>query len=123
MKFQITSLESETMHEGQIIGYRIRLAPLIWSTWITEIVHVEKGREFIDDQRVGPYKLWYHRHTFEEIEGGVRMTDVVHYHVGWGPIGWIAHWLFVDRVVAGIFAHRRKVLEKACEDGTSLFQL
>ena len=42
-------------------------------------------RAFVDEQRFGPYKFWHHRHTFEEIPGGVLMRDLVHYGIGFGP--------------------------------------
>ena len=51
--FKITHCDSEKMHAGQIIGYKIKLAPLIWVTWLTEITHVDEMKSFVDDQRAG----------------------------------------------------------------------
>lgn len=112
MKFRIVDLDSEEMREGQIIVYRIRLAPLIWTDWVTEICEVVPGRKFVDDQRLGPYALWHHTHEFEPNEEGVLMSDTVRYAVGMGPIGWLAHKLYVDRKVNRIFEFRRETLEK-----------
>ena len=110
--FKITSPDVGKMHEGQIITYKVMVAPLIWLTWVTEIKCVEEGCSFIDEQRFGPYKFWHHRHHFEPCEGGVRMTDRVHYALPFGPFGNIAHALFVRRKLKWIFDFRRKVLEK-----------
>jgi ligand-binding SRPBCC domain-containing protein len=110
--FQITHLDGGKMHEGQIISYRVKIAPLVWIPWITEIKAVEEGRSFIDEQRFGPYKFWHHRHTFEEVEGGVLMRDQVYYGLGFGPFGGLAHLLFVRRKLLWIFESRRKILSE-----------
>ena len=98
------------MYEGQIVTYRIRIAPFVRVTWVTEIKCVEEGRSFVDEQRFGPYKFWHHRHEFEAVDGGVRMRDVVRYALPFGPLGSIAHALFVRRRLEWIFAYRKRVL-------------
>lgn len=110
--FQITTRLPPRMYEGQIITYRVKIAPLLWVPWVTEIKAVEGGRSFIDEQRFGPYAFWHHRHLFEEVEGGVRMTDSVHYGLPFGPLGAIAHPLFVRRKLEWIFRYRRELLAK-----------
>lgn len=108
--FQVTHLDGGRMHEGQIISYRVKIAPGLWIPWITEIKAVEEGRSFIDEQRFGPYKFWHHRHSFEAVEGGVLMRDQVYYGLGFGPFGDLAHALFVRRKLLWIFESRRKIL-------------
>ncbi len=108
--FEITSPPEPRMREGQIITYRIRIAPFVRVTWVTEIKCVEEGRSFVDEQRFGPYKFWHHRHEFEAVDGGVRMRDVVRYALPFGPLGSIAHALFVRRRLEWIFAYRKRVL-------------
>lgn len=108
--FHITSPPAGRMFDGQIITYRVRIAPLIHVSWVTEIKCVEEGRAFVDEQRFGPYKFWHHRHEFEEVRGGVLMRDKVHYALPFGPFGEIAHLLFVRRKLAWIFSFRRRLL-------------
>lgn len=110
--FKIISEELGAMHEGQIITYKVKVAPLIWLTWVTEIKAVEEQKAFVDEQRFGPYRFWHHRHSFERVEGGVKMTDLVHYGLPFGPFGAIAHMLFVRRKLEYIFGFRREILEK-----------
>ncbi|MCW1923961.1 SRPBCC family protein [Luteolibacter arcticus] len=110
--FRIVHCPAETMHEGQIIEYRVKIAPLVWIPWVTEIKAVDDGRSFIDEQRFGPYKFWHHRHTFEATEGGTKMTDLIHYALPFGPLGSIAHAMFVRRKLEGIFRFRRTELER-----------
>ena len=110
--FRIVHCPSEKIHEGQIIEYSIKIVPGLWVPWVTEIRGVEEGRAFIDEQRFGPYKFWHHRHTFEAVEGGVKITDRVHYALPFGPLGSIAHALFIRRKMEWIFRFRREELER-----------
>ena len=109
--FEITSPPGGKMFEGQIITYRVKIAPAIWVPWVTEIKCVDEGRSFVDEQRFGPYKFWHHRHQFEPVDGGVLMTDLVHYGLSFGPLGALAHCLFVRRKLEWVFAFRKQVLE------------
>lgn len=110
--FKITSPLAGRMFDGQIITYRVRLAPLIHVTWVTEIKCIEEGRAFVDEQRFGPYKFWHHRHEFVKVPGGVLMRDKVHYALPFGPFGAIAHALFVRRKLEWIFNFRRELLTR-----------
>ena len=78
--FQIISkYHSNVMYEGQLIEYTVKPILGIPLYWMTEITHVKNQLYFIDEHRFGPYSLWNHQHHFKEIEGGVEMTDMVHY--------------------------------------------
>jgi ligand-binding SRPBCC domain-containing protein len=109
---KIVHCSSGTMHEGQIVAYRIRLAPLVRVSWVTEIKAVEEGRSFIDEQRFGPYKFWHHRHSFEAVPGGVKVRDDVHYMMPFGPFGELAHLTFARRKLERIFDFRVQALER-----------
>jgi ligand-binding SRPBCC domain-containing protein len=85
--FKITHCKSDVMHVEQMIGYRIKIAPMIWVKWLSEIPLVEDKKRFIDDQRIGPYKVWHHTHQFEENTDGVLMTDDILYALPYGPLG------------------------------------
>ena len=100
------------MYAGQIIDYTVKPVLGIPLYWMTEITHVEHQRFFVDEQRVGPYALWHHQHHFKAIEGGVEMTDLVHYRLALGILGRLAHALFIRRQLEGIFNYRWKKLEE-----------
>ena len=113
MGFEIISSEvPEVMYPGMIIAYKVRPVAGIPMTWVTEITHIEEGRYFVDEQRVGPYALWHHEHLLEPIEGGVRMTDIVSYRLPMGPLGDLVHALFVRRQLNSIFKFRIVAVEK-----------
>ena len=76
------------MYPGFFITYKV--APLfgIKMTWATEITHVDHEKFFIDEQRLGPYKIWHHEHHFEAIDAdNTRVTDIVHYALPAGFLG------------------------------------
>lgn len=108
LRFRILSDLPERMYQGQMIEYRISPLPGVWLRWLTEIRHVREGEYFVDEQRAGPYRLWYHEHHFKPVPGGVRMIDRVTYDVGWGPFGWLAEKLWVRRQLEHIFDYRRR---------------
>lgn len=111
MGFDITSSTlPEEMYQGMIISYKV--APLlgIKTTWVTEITHVEPGKYFVDEQRVGPYKLWHHQHFLESTAEGTLMTDIVTYQPPMGWIGSIANEVLIKRKLKEIFEYRRKAM-------------
>ena len=111
--FEITSPElADKMYQGQIISYKVTPLLGIKLNWMTEITQVEDKKYFVDNQRFGPYKLWHHQHWFEEVSGGVKMKDIISYVLPFGPLGRIAHWLFIRKQLEGIFDYRTEVTDR-----------
>ncbi len=114
MTFEVTTpnMEHTKMYPGLIISYKV--APLlgIKLNWVTEITHVKDKEYFIDEQRFGPFAFWHHEHHFKKIDGGVLMNDLLHYSIGWGPIGSIANAVVVGKQVNEIFDFRFKKVEE-----------
>ena len=110
LEFRITSGKPEPMHDGQIVTYKIRVAPLIWNTWVTEIKGVIPEKQFIDEQRSGPYKFWHHLHEFEKTANGTLIKDKINYSLPFGLFGNIAHSIYVKKKLAEIFGYRKKIL-------------
>lgn len=105
LHFQILGAAAP-MYAGQMISYRIRVAPFVRLRWLTEIVHVEASRYFVDEQRLGPYRLWHHEHHFTEVAGGTRMLDRVTYALPLGLAGELVHAIWVRRQLRSIFDYR-----------------
>lgn len=108
----ISKHHGKEMYAGQIIEYKVRPLLGIPLYWMTEITHVEHQRFFVDEQRFGPYSLWHHQHHFKAIDGGVEMTDIVHYKLPLWFLGDIAQVLFVKAQLSGIFTHRYTAVEE-----------
>jgi len=101
-----------TVYAGQVMTYTVKPLLRVPLSWMTEITHVEPLKYFVDEQRKGPYKLWHHQHHFKAIEGGVEMTDLVHYRLPLGLIGTLANSLVVKKELENIFSYRYKKIEE-----------
>ena len=112
LAFDTLSGDDESMFAGQIIIHRIKILPGVWSNWVTEIVEVDEGHYFIDEQRSGPYRFWHHLHRFEPCPEGVTMLDRVHYALPFHPFSAPMDGLFIRPQLEKIFSFRREFLER-----------
>ena len=101
MKFSIQGAV-QAMQAGRTIDYRISLGP-VPLTWRTRITEWEPGRAFVDVQDAGPYKFWRHQHTFHGDGQRTVMEDCVWYTPPFGPLGRVAHRLFIASALRRIF--------------------
>ncbi|MHA3773402.1 SRPBCC family protein [Verrucomicrobiota bacterium sgz303538] len=105
------------VHPGLMIEYRVRPILGIPLTWLTEITHVEELRYFVDEQRVGPYRLWHHEHFFTSIGNGhVEIRDRVHYVLPFTPLSEIVHPFIVLPQLEKIFAFREQAVRQRFGD-------
>ena len=110
MGFDITSDDIvSTMYPGMIISYRVSPLLGIKMNWVTEITQVKENKYFVDEQRVGPYKIWHHQHFLEPSGNGTLMTDIVSYKPPFGIIGNLANPMIKGKL-REIFDYRCKVL-------------
>ena len=113
MKFRITSHDhGRKVYPGQIIEYTVAPIAGISMYWMTEITHVQPMDFFIDEQRYGPYSMWQHQHHFKVLEGGIEMTDIVHYKMPMGLLGKMMNPLLVKPRLDKIFHFRFKKVEE-----------
>ncbi len=112
MNFEILQGADAKMYPGQLIEYRVEFVRGIRSRWLTEIAHVRAGEYFVDEQRVGPYRFWYHEHGFQDTRAGTRMTDRVTYVVPFGVLGDLVNTFWIRKRLEQIFDFRRqKIVE------------
>jgi ligand-binding SRPBCC domain-containing protein len=113
MGFDITSEGlPEKMYEGMIISYMVSPLLGIKTTWVTEITKIKDKHYFVDEQRVGPYKIWHHQHIIESYIEGVLMTDIVSYSPPLGFLGRLANSLFISKKLNEVFDYRVKAVDK-----------
>ena len=104
LNFKILTPMPVEMKTGLLLDYQISIHK-IPIKWKTEIAVWDPPFRFVDRQLKGPYKLWHHEHTFEEIEGRTLVKDVVFYK----PIGGaLVHKIFVRRDLEKIFRYRQE---------------
>ena len=106
MGFIVKSEVPQKMYEGLMIAYTVKPLAGIPMNWVTEIKTVKDLAFFVDEQRVGPYKIWHHEHHFKAVEGGVEMTDIVTYVLPLGILGRLVHPWLVRPKLEQIFAYR-----------------
>ena len=99
-------LFGDEVYAGQVMTYTVKPLFGIPLQWMTEITHVERLKLFVDEQRKGPYQLWHHQHHFKPIEGGVEMTDLVHYRLPLGLLGNAMNSITVKNKLREIFTYR-----------------
>jgi hypothetical protein len=111
LRFRILTPTPVEMRPGARIEYALSLfgIPLRWRTRITAW---ERGVRFVDEQESGPYALWRHTHEFESDGDSTLVRDVVDYSLPMGPLGSLAHALFVERTLARIFDFRRDAIRR-----------
>ena len=113
LKFEILSDLPERMHNGLLIEYAICIPRFGRHRWLTEIKHIEKGSSFVDEQRLGPYRFWYHSHAVEALtDGQARLRDRVCYRLPFGLLGRLVHELQVKKMLAEIFDFRSQKLRE-----------
>ena len=113
MNFRILHITGgEKMYDGQLISYKVSPFPFIRTRWTTEIKSVQQHKHFIDEQKFGPFSLWYHQHFFEQTANGVLMTDDVSYAIPLGILGRMVNSILVKKQVENIFAFRKKAIEE-----------
>jgi ligand-binding SRPBCC domain-containing protein len=108
--FEVVGDEPIEMRPGTLIEYRLRLHGLRVD-WLTRIEEWEPGVRFVDQQLVGPYRLWHHTHSFEQRGDSTLMRDTVRYALPLWPLGELALPL-VRRDLDRIFDFRRDNVER-----------
>ena len=105
LAFEMTT-EPEPTFGGQLIDYRIRVlgAPLRWRT---KIDAWEPMHRFVDSQLRGPYRSWWHEHTFAADGAATTMRDRVYFTP---PLAFASEPLVVAPMLRRIFTYRRHAI-------------
>jgi ligand-binding SRPBCC domain-containing protein len=113
LNFTVKSALPPEIYPGLLIEYTV--APLLGIplTWLSEIVQVDAPHRFVDEQRVGPYRLWHHEHFFRAVaEGETEVRDLVTYVPPLGPLGAILNRLIIRPQLERILDYRRDHLPR-----------
>lgn len=109
LNFSVLTQQPIEMAKGLLLDYKLFLHR-IPIKWRTEIAAWDPPYRFVDTQLRGPYKRWYHEHTFEELEGNKTLVkDSVHYIPRGGSL---VHRFFVKPDLLKIFGYRQKRLKE-----------
>ena len=108
LHFSVQTPRPIVMTPGTLIDYRLRLhgVPVRWRSKISSW---EPPYQFVDEQVKGPYRYWHHLHTFEEVDQGTLVRDIVNYAI---PLGFLMHPLLVRGDLVKIFSFRRETMSR-----------
>jgi len=111
LNFRVLTPAPIRIESGTLIDYRLRIhgIPLRWQSRISVW---EPPLRFVDEQIRGPYRRWYHEHSFESTDQGTICWDRVEYSVPGGR--WVER-LFVRQDLRKIFAYRQQALSNRFE--------
>lgn len=85
LDFQLLTLSPVKIERGSIIDYTIRVAGFR-TRWRTMITSYDPPYGFTDEQLLGPFSYWQHRHKFETSGNGTCIIDTIHYALpNWLP--------------------------------------
>ncbi|MDQ2659436.1 MAG: SRPBCC family protein [Verrucomicrobiota bacterium] len=117
--FRVESKLPKEIHAGLMIRYTVSPLFKIPTTWVSEITQVQEPNYFVDEQRVGPYRVWHHEHFFRALDAThTEVRDQVHYVPPFGPLGAVINRFLVRPQLERIFAFRREQLGKITGDGS-----
>lgn len=110
LEFDIRETSPLPLRPGSRFRYRIGVHG-VGMGWTTRIDAFAAPRRFVDVQLAGPYRYWHHEHRFAPTgDGRTRIEDVVWYMPKGGPLGRVAHRLFVGRDLRRIFSFRERAM-------------
>lgn len=118
LRFSVTTPTPIELREGSIIDYKLLVhgIPLKWRSLIS---CWKPPYQFADEQIRGPYRHWYHVHTFEGVGEGTLCRDEVEFaHVG----GRLIYRLFVKSDLQKIFEFRTQVLQQIFNQRAAVLQ-
>lgn len=109
LKFRVMHASDAQVRAGTRIRYTLELHGVTFR-WESRIAEYVENDHFSDEQLIGPYRHWYHRHVFRAVDNGVEIEDSVEYRMPLGVLGRIAHRLVVSRQLAAIFDYRARAM-------------
>lgn len=100
---------------GLATGARVELRIAGVIRWVAVHTAFERNRLFVDEQAEGPFAEWVHRHEFEAVDGGTRLTDRVTYRLRGGRAANAIAPVLVAPGLSRMFGYRHRVTRRWCE--------
>jgi ligand-binding SRPBCC domain-containing protein len=111
LHFKVLTPQPIEIAEGTTVDYQLRLygIPLRWRSRISVW---DPPHEFVDEQVIGPYRVWVHTHRFLDQGGSTLIDDEVSYAMPVWPLGEAA-FPIVRVQLARIFRYRQEATARA----------
>lgn len=79
----------------------------------------ERPTYFVDEQTKGPFKRWWHAHSFETAGEGTLQIDVIEFEAPFGVLGRVVEHLILQRYMTRLIDNRNQWLKTQLEQGRS----
>jgi ligand-binding SRPBCC domain-containing protein len=114
----IGGVTSGIMKLGDTVTWRARHFGIVFQM-TSAITEYHYPSRFVHEQLHGPFRRWWHEHTFTAAANGTTvMTDVVLFQSPLGPLGSLADRLVLDRYMPHLLRQRNTWLKTALETRT-----
>jgi ligand-binding SRPBCC domain-containing protein len=103
------------MKLGDTVTWRARHFGIVFRM-TSAITEYQYPSRFVDEQLRGPFRRWWHEHTFAATEDGETvMTDVVEFQSRLRPLGSLAERVVLARYMPHLLHQRNTWLKAALE--------
>jgi ligand-binding SRPBCC domain-containing protein len=114
----IGGVTSGIMKLGDTVTWRARHFGVVFRM-TSAITGYQYPSRFVDEQLAGPFRRWWHEHTFTpRANGETVMADVVQFQSPLGPLGSLADRLVLDRYLPHLLRQRNAWLKTTLEART-----
>jgi ligand-binding SRPBCC domain-containing protein len=111
----IDGVTSGIMKLGDTVTWRARHFGIVFRM-TSAITEYQYPSCFVDEQLHGPFRRWWHEHTFTATANGKTvMTDVVQFQSPLGRLGCLADRLVLDRYMPHLLRQRNAWLKTTLE--------
>lgn len=110
----VGGVTSGLMGLGDTVTWRARHFGVVFQM-TSAITEYEYPLRFVDEQQRGPFRQWWHEHTFAATDGRTRMVDMVEFRSPFGPAGLLADSLVLRRYIPLLIRQRNAWLKAALE--------
>lgn len=112
----LTTHKNSVLSSGEVVTFQANLLGRSWQM-TAKITRFDPPHQFVDEMTSGPFRRFRHKHMFTQVPGGkVRMVDEIKYRCGYGPFGWLAERLVVDRTLKRVLETRGQYLKGVAEE-------
>ena len=111
----VGGVTSGVMKLGDSVTWRARHFGIAFRM-TSAITEYQPPNRFVDEQQRGPFRRWWHEHTFATLaDGQTRMTDVVEFQSPFGLLGYLADGLVLRRYMPHLLRQRNSWLKATLE--------
>jgi ligand-binding SRPBCC domain-containing protein len=105
----VAGVTSGVIGRGEFVTWRARHFGITW-TMTSAITAWERPHRFVDEQQHGPFKSFWHEHTFHPRGDGTELHDVVVFRAPLGVLGRIAERIALRRHLSHLIDIRNEFL-------------